>query len=432
MGLIAVWAALALAQDPLEAFADTLEPAGASGILAGLLRTEPGRRAVLEKVESLVAARTARLDRDPQSPYEDWFFRRDERGAFHLRPERKEDLERLAARTAAAPARMAAFFRRCDAFAGRISGDGDLEKRARAAWMSPTFRAAYFNLRAGELQERDREALIREAAAEPREELQERTREIELCRASYHKLAADVPDAAARKVVSSDAGLLLILARLLRQAGDGSERCIGGVAEGADGARTVTFNLPLADLAAFVREGEALYPALPADLDSAGRAIVAERVLCLREAQEGAVNAVFEEIVADGFEEEGDRLRVRKGRYVDGDGNESPDALDGEHRGLLEAFRSHRTSLDQVVELLAEPAEGGPFADAPATFVVFEHQAEVVEAMRSAIRDRSFELFTELYLEKKGERWTVRPERAARVDEMARRAEEIRKESDNR
>jgi len=422
-------------QDDLEArldrLAGSLEADAASSALAELTRGEHGRQAIREKIEALVAARTARLDRDPQSPYEDWLFSRDERGELRARPERRAEFERLAAETSKARARMASFYSRCDAFVARIAGEGEMEKRARAGWSNPEFRSAYFNLRAGELQEPDLEALFREVR-DGADELQARLEEMAPLTGSYFKQVAALRDDAARGRLVTENALLAVLGRVLRQAAEGSERVLGGISTADDGRKDVAFNIPLAELAPLVGEVEAAAAALAPllkDRPAAHRVLLAEAVLGLREARKAVADDVFAEIVEDGFEEAGGVLRVKKGRYVDGDMNESQETLENEHRSLIDVFRGSRGAFDQLVELCADPAEAAPFADLPATFIVQEHQSRVVDELREAIRARAYDLFAELYLEKKGGRWAVRPARAGRIEELVRRAAEIQKEN---
>lgn len=420
-------AALALLpQDDLEARLDELAGRMEPGPLAELLKTEHGRLAIQERIDTLAAARAARLDRDPQSSYEDWFFSRDERGAFRLRPERREDWTTLAAGIARAPARMAPFFKRCDAFAARVQGEGEMEKRARAGWSDPAFRAAFFNLRPDELEELDTPALLKEALLHA-EELQARLQDMAPLTGSYFRQAATVRDDTLRGRLVSEAGVVVVLGRVLRQAYEGSEKALGGVSVADDGTQSVSFNLPLAELGPLLKDVDVLQadPLLAAQ-PPALRALLAEKALGLREAKQEAAEALFAEVVEDAFEAAGPGLRVKKGRFVDGDMNESPDAYDAERQSLIDAFRATRSALDQLVELCADPAEAAPFADLAGSFVVFEHQGRVVEELRESIRAKGFELFRDLYLEKKGERWAARPERAAKIDEIAKRAAEIK------
>ncbi|HEX7896160.1 MAG TPA: hypothetical protein VF950_00165 [Planctomycetota bacterium] len=415
----------------LDALAGALAADGASDDLAELLKSEFGRQAVRERIDSIVAARTARLDRDPQSPYEDWFFARDERGAFRLRPERRAEMEKLAAATSHAKERMAPFSRRCDAFVARISGEGEMEKRARAVWSNPEYRAAYFNLRAAELQEPPLASLLHEIG-DGEEELKARLEEMAPLTGSYFKQAAKVPDDAVRARLVSENGVLIVLGRVLRQAAEGSEVVLGRVSTNDDGGKEVAFNVPLAELAPLLRDVDAAAAELAPLLEKrppAHRVLLAEAALALREAGKAVADNVFAEVVEDGFEAAGDTFRVKKGRFVDGDSNESPDTLEAEYRSTIDVFRGSRTAFDQLLELCADPAEAAPFADLPATFIAQEHQARVVEELREAIQARAFDLFADLYLEKKGDRWAVRPARAARIDEMVKRANEIKKEN---
>lgn len=431
--MILLLSALLAGQDDLDAkldaLADALRKDGASGVLAELLKSEHGRAAVYERIETLVAAHTARLDRDPQSPYEDWFFSRDERGAFRLRPERQRDWKTLEAQTLKAPERMAPFFKRCDAFVARIQGDGPMEKQARAGWSNPDYRAAYFNLRANELQESSPSDRLSEAI-DQLDLLKGRLQDMAPLTGSYFKQAAVVKDDAARSLLVSENAVVAVLGRVLRQSYEGSEKAIAGVSVTDDGQQTVSFNLPLAELVPFLKNVEAVLAelALPlaAEKSVPARVLLAEKVLALQEAQKDVADGIFAEVVEDGFEEAGGALKVKKGRYVDDEQKDSPELLDNEMRSLIDVFRGSRSALDQLVELCADPAEAAPFANLAATFIVQEHQNTVVEEARQQLRNKAFELFQAHYLEKKGDAWAVRPERAARIDEIVKRSAELK------
>ena len=474
--LVACAAPAASAQDELDArleeLASKLSKEGPSARLGELCGSLYGRDAIKEKIGALVNHRAGRLDRDPQGHYEEYLFVREESGALRVRPERKAELEALAAEVAAAPKRMDAFNRRVFALVGRIAGDGGMEKKARAWWSDSTFRIAFFNSRAGELQEQEAEQLLHDllgrglvrkddgrlrvegpAKQEVRDYVQgtygqlDQVKELEK---SYLKNLAEAGDDA-RKALVTDTAVLFVLGRLLREANEGAEGAIGAVAEADTGEKSVSFNVPLAAMLEPLRDCEkALAELKPwfektaTALSGAGvdelemfdflkneraRVLVVERLVATRRAQRQAADKVFEEILADGFEAEGAALKVKKGRYVDENKADSVEALDGEHKGMVDGFWGGRYPLDLIAELAADPKAAETFGSPAGTIVIQEHIGRVAAELRQAIEAQGFELFTRLYLSKKGDALEVRPERAAKIQELSQRAAQLKKEA---
>lgn len=456
----------------LEELASKLSREGASAKLGGLCATESGRAAIREKIEALVNHRAGRLDRDPHGHYEEYLFARDEGGALRVRPERKGEVERLAADVADAHRPMASFHRRVFELVGRIDGDGEMEKKARGWWSDSTFRIAFFASRAGELREMEVPELLHDllgkglvrrddgrlrVAGSHRDEVRERVTaayaqldQVKELEKSYLKSLAEAGDEV-RKALVTDTASLYVLGRLLREAGEGVPEPVGAVGEGDGGEKTVGFNVPLADLVAPLKECEALLAELrpwfektSAALSGAGvdelemfdflkneraRVLVAERVLALRNGQRARADAVFAEVLADGFEANGAKLAVKKGRYVGEEQKDSPDAIEAEHKAVVDGFWGGRYPFDLVAEHCADPKIAEAFASPAGTLAVQEHMGRVVGELREKIAARGVEFFTSLYLAKKGDALEVRPGREARIDQLAVRAAQIRKES---
>jgi hypothetical protein len=438
--------ALLLSQDDLDgrlrALGEKLAPDGPSAALAELCRSEHGRAALLEKVQLLVEHAAARLDRDPLSVFQEHYFAADATGALRVRPERQADFERLARDIQDAPQLMAPFNRRVLELVGRIAGDGPLETRARAWWADSAYRVAFFASRSDELRERDLTALRRERFEAPPGEIlawlnglaarAEAAKELE---GAYLKNLAGLDDDTRRELVT-DAASLFVLGRILRQREEEVPNALASVEE-----PEIAFRVPLTDLPHLIREGAALLAELSSlfERDAAGlsaeaaallrqprvRALAVEEFLGRRQEDRARAEAVVAEILADGFEAEGAKLRVKPGRYK-GEGDvDSAEVLDAEHRAVVDGFRGGRRDLDLIAEHCADPKAAWVFASAEGTLRLRERIERLVAERRAAVEARGVELFRELYLAREGERWTVRAERAAKVTELGRRADEI-------
>jgi hypothetical protein len=431
----------AFAQEDLDARLEALAPK-VPGTLGELCASEFGRAAIREKIEALVNHRAGRLDRDPYGHYEERMFVRDETGALRVRPERKADVDRLAAEVAATPRRMAAFNRRALEMVGKIAGDGEMEKKARAWWSDSTFRIAFFTARAGELRELEAADILPDLVGpEPIAAVYATLDQIQALEKSYQKVLAHADEEVRKNLEGST---LFVLARVLRQAAEGAPEPIGAVAEQDTGEKSVAFNVPLAGLVEPFREArkalveigpwfeKAAQASTKADetLDflknERARAVVAERLTAMRAEQRARADAVFAEILADGFEAKGETLTVKKGRYVGDDQADSPAALEAEHKGVVDGFWGGRYPFDLIAEHCADPKTAEVFASPFGTLALHEEVNRVAGELRQKIADRGFEFFVGLYLEKKGDGFEVRPERVAKVQELAVRAAQIK------
>ena len=467
--------ALVLAQEDLDARLEALAPKlakdVASAALAELCASEFGRAAIRERVDALVNHRAGRLDRDPQGRFEELVFRADETGALHVRPERQAEIERLAADVAASHTQMASFNRRAFELAGKIQGEGEMEKKARAWWSDSTFRVAFFASRVDDLRERDLAGLLddylgrafvaveggkRRISAglkpETRDAMQgvyARLDRIQALEKAYLKNLAGLEDAARQALVTETATLFLV-GRLLRHLEEDVPGPIGELAEGANGEESMAFGKPLAEWVAPLREAEKTleelrpwFESTSAALAGGGpdetaaadflknpraRVLVVERLLGRKAEQQARADAVFAEVVADSFEQAGAGLLVKKGRYVNEESKDSVEALDGEHRGVVDGFLEGRRHLDTLAELCADPKAAWTFSSHLGTVLVQEHIGRLIVEERRAIEERGFDLFAALYLESKGDVVTVRPDRAPKIQDLVRRAAAIVKE----
>jgi hypothetical protein len=456
----------------LEALREKLAPDPVTAKLAGLLATEHGRQAVRERVEWLLSARIDRFDRDPIAHYERHLFAPDGSGALVVRPERRDEFALIAREVDRVPKLLERFHQRLDAFASRIADESDLGKRARAMWQDPVFRIAFLHERLEQLAELPpgeelRSILFGKLApdAQGRLRVPELLRphlrglmdlthaQLEMLQAyerAYLRAVTAEKDEAARTLAASEAGTLFLLGRLSRQVLEGAERSIGGLQESEEeGRKGVSFNLPLADFApdirgaeSFAREAAAAFEKAASELaaeeadlaaflrNGRARFLVAERVLARSEEAAARAEAAMEAVREDGFEERDGRLLVRKGRYVDENGADSADALEAEHRKRIDGFFESRLDYNLIAERCADPGVAGLFSAARATFVVRGHVESVIAMLRAAARQEAVADFGRLYLEKSGDALAVRPARAASVEELVRRAAEIRKEKE--
>ncbi len=367
---------------------------------------------------------------------------------------------------------MSDFSRRADDLVRRL-GDSEMDKIAKASWNDPVFRAAFFHRHPSELRvldegerldaagfrglERQKDGKLRLAgpyAAELKGRMAqtfERLDEIKRLEKPYLKIVAAVEDAGARTVLRSDTAILFLIGRLLRQAAEGSENPIGTLTEADEDKKIeagLTFSADLLKLAEEVRDCEGSLPGLKvsvdhltADVDRTGteelnilefvkndraRVLIAEQVVDLAEAQRHKTDEIMNAVLEDGFMPDADKLTVKKGRYVDGDGKESPEALAGELRGVIEEFNGAiRQDFDRIAERCVEADVIGLFEDRPATYLLLDYRDRVVDRLSDAMRQHGLETFLKAYLTKEGDVYVVRPDRAGRVEAILKRAADI-------
>jgi hypothetical protein len=240
--------------------------------------------------------------------------------------------------------------------------------------------------------------------------------------------------------------MLFLIGRVLRQAGEGAPEPIGTLMEGDEENKIeaqITFTGDLAALLPEVREAEKTLAEARKGLEGIaretddegvlgflgnGRAIVllAERILDLREGQRRKTEEIMNAVLEDGFSAIGDRLTVKPGRYVDEDGKDSPDVLASELHGIIEEFNGAvREDFDRIAERCLDPGVIALFEDRPGTYLLQEFRDRVVERLADGVRRGGLDLFLRTYLIKQGETYVVRPERAARVEAILKRASAI-------
>lgn len=466
----------AFAQEDLDAaikaLAEKISKDGLSGRLAEAAASDAGIQAIHEKIDFLLAARISRFERDAVGHLEDYLFTADENGDLHLRPVRKPELDALVLQLPLAARAMSGFSRRADDLVRRL-GNSEMDKRARAVWGDPEFRTAFFHRHPAELRELDDAELLDVVGFRGLErgkdgklhlggpylqELKgrmagifEQLEAVKKYEKPYLKLVTALNDGAVRAALSSDAGALFLIGRVVRQVGEGAPAPIGTLTEGDEENKIepkIAFNGDLAEFLPEVKEGEKTLALvlkgldrIAAEIDGTGteeanvlefmrndraRVLLAERILDLREEQKRRLDEIMNAAIEEGFTAEGDKLTVKAGRYIDGEGKESPDALAAELHQVIEEFNGAiRQDFDRIAERCLDPGVIALFEDRPGTYLLQEFRDRVVERLADATRRGGLELFLKTYLIKQGETYVVRPERAARVDAILKRAADI-------
>lgn len=469
-------AATASAQEDLDsaikALAGKLSKDGLAGKLAEAAASDAGVQAIHEKIDFLLAARISRFERDAVGHLEDYLFTVDAAGDLHLRPERKPEIDALVKKLPLASRAMSGFSRRADDLVHRL-GDSEMDKRAKASWGDPDFRTAFFHRHPAELRELD-DAEVLDAvgfrglergadgklrvagpyAAELKGRMAQTFEQLETVKKvekSYLKLVTAVDDAAARTALSTDGAALFLIGRVHRQLNEGSAAVIGGLSEADEDNKidaAVTFNLPLPTFLPALKEcektaGELLkyVHRVVAEIDASGteelnflefiknaraRMLIAERILDLREEQHRKGEEIMNATLEDGFEAAGDKLKVKAGRYVDGDGKDSPEVLGQELQIIIDEFNgAYRQDFDRIAERCLDPGVITLFEDRPGTYLLAEFRDQVVERLADQTRRGGLDVFIRTYLAKQGDVYVVRPERAARVEAILKRATDI-------
>jgi hypothetical protein len=455
----------------IKALSEKISKDGLSGKLAEAAASDAGIQAIHEKIDFLLAARISRFERDAVGHLEDYLFSADDNGDLRLKPARKAELDALVLRLPLAPRAMSGFSRRADDLIHRL-GESEMDKRAKAVWGDPDFRTAFFH-RHPELRERD-EAEILDAvgfrglergqdgklrlagpyAAELKgraASIAEELEEVKKYEKSYLKLVSAVADGTSRAQLSTDAAALFLIGRVLRQVRDGAPTPIGSVTQGDEENKIepkISFAGDLAALLPELKEAEKMLAEVAKGLDriareigdagdeerkllevfrnASARVLLAERVLDLREEQKRKTDEIMNAVLEDGFEADGDKLKVKPGRYVDGDGKDSPDALYTELHGIIEEFNGAvRQDFDRIAERCLDPGVIALFEDRSGTYLLQEFRDRVVDRLADATRRSGMELFVRTYLTKQGDAYVVRPERALRVEAILKRANDI-------
>lgn len=469
-------AGTARAQEDLDGairgLADKLSKEGLAGKLAEAAISEHGIQAIHEKIDFLLGARISRFERDAVGYLEEYLFSEDATGDLHLRPERKPEVDALVARLPLAPRAMSGFSRRADDIVHRL-GSSEMDRRAKAAWSDPDFRTAFFHRHPAELRELDdaellgavgfrglergKEGKLRLAPPYGHElksrmaAIFEQLDAVKKYEKSYLKLAAQVNEPAARTTLASDDASLFLIGRVLRQGAENAAVPAGSVADADEEKKTeaqITFVKDLGALLPEVTEGLRLAGELKAALgrmaaeiagsgadernvieflkNDRARILVAERILDLKEEQRRKSEEIMNSVLTDGFTAEGDRLSVKKGRYVDGDGRDSVDTLGNELNGIIEEFNgTTRQDFDRIAERCLEPGVIALLEDRQGTYLLQEFRDRVVDRLAYSIRNSGIDLFIRTYLTRKDDLYVVRPDRASRVEAILKRAADI-------
>jgi hypothetical protein len=461
----------------IQELAQKLAKEGASLKLSELIGTPQGLQAVKEKIDFLISWRTGRIERDSQGRFEDFMFELKPDGSLELRSDREDALGRLKRAVERAPRIREAFDRRLDALVARISDTLEVDKKMKAGLAEPEVRLALFHKYLGDARESDLEELLdwtltqgltwkadqRLAVGGPHaqdtlDRLKSTTDQLESIRnfeAVYLKEVVKVEDAALRTLASGEAAVIFVVGRIIREGDEGTEDRTGSLtdpdpANNVERAITLNKDLPaiFGRFSAFSKTAEDLKPlfekigsALSEDGDGEkelakflkndrARFLLAERILALRDGQAAKADKVFAQLQEDWFVAAGDRLMVKPGRFVDEQKADTPEAVWNELQNGINDFNGGRTGLEQIAERLNDPSLISLFKNREATFAVNDQIQDLVDRLTEVVRRDAFSDFVKLYLAPEGDGFKVRPERAGRIDDMEKRAEELRKEAE--
>ncbi|HEV3029484.1 MAG TPA: hypothetical protein VG457_18035, partial [Planctomycetota bacterium] len=446
-----------------------------SARLADVAATDAGVQAIQEKIEFLLSSRVARLERDASGCFEDYLFAPDTNGDLRLRPERKAEYEALRLRLPGALKAMAGFNRRADAIVQRLRETDEMDRLAKTAWNDSGFRSAFFH-RHPELRELDDAELLdsqglrgleRQAggalrlagpyAQETRDRMAEILDRLEGLKAyekSYLKQVGAVGDAGARATLSTDTASLFLIGRVIRETNEQSQTPIGTLKEGDEDKKiepSIAFHLDLAELAASVKECEkmvlvvqALVEPMIRDLAGGGmdetklieslkneraRVLLAERMMAGRDEQRAKAEEIMHSTLEEDFTAEGERLTVKKGKYVGEDGKESPKALTDALNAVREEFAGAiREDFDRIAERCVDPEVVGVLENKPGTYLLMEFRQRVLDRLIHLVHQEGFGVFLRAYLVKQGDTYSVRPDKTVRVEALLKRVEQIQKE----
>jgi hypothetical protein len=373
---------------------------------------------------------------------------------------------------------MAGFNRRADQIVKRLGEGSEMDRQAKTAWNDSSFRAAFFHRHPNELRQLDDaeqldaqgfRGLERQPDGKLRltgpyaQELRDRiggsfeTLEgIKPYEKSYLKAVTAVADPAARTLLSGDTATLFLLGRVFRQAAEGSDTPIGKVTEGDEDKKiepSVAFNIDLAEFVRTIKECETALPGLQQRLESlakdlAGggmdennvieyirngraRVLLAERILAARDEQQRKGDEILNSMIEEDFTSEGERLSVKKGKYLEDGGKESPAA----HLEALNAIRAEfegsiRQDFDRIAERCTDAEVISVFENRPGTYLLMDFRDRVADRLSDAIRRQGLDVFIRAYLVKQGDGYVVRPDKTVRVEALLKRAEQIKKEQD--
>jgi hypothetical protein len=241
---------------------------------------------------------------------------------------------------------------------------------------------------------------------------------------------------------------------VIRETNEQSQTPIGTLKEGDEDKKiepSIAFHLDLAELAASVKECEkmvlvvqALVEPMIRDLAGGGmdetklieslkneraRVLLAERMMAGRDEQRAKAEEIMHSTLEEDFTAEGERLTVKKGKYVGEDGKESPKALTDALNAVREEFAGAiREDFDRIAERCVDPEVVGVLENKPGTYLLMEFRQRVLDRLIHLVHQEGFGVFLRAYLVKQGDTYSVRPDKTVRVEALLKRVEQIQKE----
>jgi hypothetical protein len=444
-------------------FAAKLSPEGLSGRLAEALKSDWGRKALNERIDLVMAGPLTRIRRDSHGLWEEHYFSTDAVGRLVLRPERKAEFERVLARKPLAVARFERFGKRLDELAGRISEESDLDKGAKAGWSERDWRLGMFNgYVSGGLGDSDLDAeqvfdtrilmwliatpsgklRVSEPGAGPISqvihEVYGLTDEIKKYEPGYLKLVGKA-DPQTAKAASADEVVAIACLKLAAEIKETKADAVTKLLE-LDPKEAVK------SAEAMIREVARLKPRIDAvaasladddtrsnDLrtllsDARMRVLLVHRLTPTDAALDGRLDWYFKTVIPGGwFDTKDEKLIFKRHLFRSHTGENTVDGWRAhtygswsfQLRGMQQLFRS-------TAERCADAAIADTLRDFDVLTLLRQDEARISESRAAVVQDRSLDTFVKLHFVEKDGKYSVLPERAASIESLLARIEELK------
>lgn len=447
----------------LERVAPRIVTQGVGAQMAELLKTDAGRLVVKEKIAALVGKAIERIDRDPQGCFERYLFTEDADGMLRVRPDRQHEMDLLGREIQRRAKDWESFRKAADEVAGKIPDKEPLGRKIKEYWGNPEFLLALYQRVDVESRVPDAEELWNRligrslfrgndgklrlrgnykdetvaAIAEVKGEAEELAGVEEQVKQFLAKAKGDE-----RPLCASPEGRVLIARHLKEFAGEGVEDPVAKLGE-SERKADLDEIAALAALAAEIRpllDRVAKNLAQESEHDRDLRTLLQDpgavvllvakmkTMLAERQANRDAAIAGSRDDFFDS--DEGGRITLKKGRFLDAKGQDSVETVVTECDGILSEAAATRATLDELAERALDPTICSLLQSREGASGFTELQTRVLEDLKQAERDGGVAKFVQIYFEKAGDRFIVRPERSKRVEEMTARTREVQKALD--
>lgn len=461
--LLGIGAAPRVSEDRHHRLVEKLSPDGLSGRLAEALKSDWGRKALDDRIDLVMAGPLTRIRRDSHGLWEEHYFATDASGRLVLRPERRAEFDRLVARKPLALARFDKFCKRLDELAARIIEENDLDKGAKAGWSERDWRLGMFNgYVAGGIADSDLDAdqvldtrilvwllvgpggklRVAEPGAGPIRglirEVYGLTDEIKKYEPGYLKLVAKA-DPQTAKAASADEVVAVACLKLAAEVKETKADAVTRLLELDPKEAVKSAEAMIRDVARLKPRIDAVAVALAEDdtlsndlktllSDARMRVLLVHRLTPTDAALDARFDWYFKTVIPGGWcDAKDDKLVFKRPLFrshtgentVQGFRAHTYDSWSFQLRGMQQLFRS-------TAERCADPAVAEVLRDLEVLALLRQDEARVSEMRAAAVQDRSLDIFVKLHFVEQEGKYSVRPERAASIESLIARAEELR------